>query len=179
VRKSGCHSPGKHPRTKNGLKDASTDPNQIQTWWLRWPQASIGLVTGAASGTFVVDADNEPARQKLDEFGVLPPTRTVKTARGWHLYFRYPTDGVIRNDAGKLCSGIDIRGEGGYVLAPPSLHPSGVRYELRTEDPIAPAPEWLLERLRRQLRVFLKGDVTMRSPHWLERCSAPGFVPKR
>jgi hypothetical protein len=99
-----------------------------------------------------LDVDGEQglvAIQELRKYGYeLPPTLTVKTGRGCHFYFRYPEDALIRNSAGKLGPGLDIRGDGGYVLVPPSVHPSGADYQWMHEVAVAPAPDWLVERLK-------------------------------
>jgi hypothetical protein len=104
----------------------------------------------------VVDIDGESAQAVLEQLaaqhGAIPTTRTVSTGRGGgrHLWLRIPSDEDLGNTAGRLGAGIDTRGRGGYVLAPPSRHPSGRRYtwEEAAETPIAEAPDWILERLR-------------------------------
>lgn len=116
---------GKHPRTEHGLKDATQDENTIREWWTRWPQANIGLLTGAVSGVIVLDIDPRHGGDKTIEalqkqFGDLPLTWSVKTGGGgWHLYFKHP-GGRIGNSAGKIGEGIDLRGDGGYIVFPPS-----------------------------------------------------------
>jgi hypothetical protein len=122
-----CKPGGKEPLTANGYLDASTDNSRITAWWNRWPEANIGMPTGERSGFWVLDVDKDRwgfgTLEALEaEHGALPPTYTVKTGRGgMHLYFRYPTDGsTIRSSSGKLGMGLDVRGEGGYVLVPPS-----------------------------------------------------------
>ena len=145
---SACTSPGKHPRTTHGLKDATTDPRQIREWWEQWPGANIGIATGAESGLAVIDVDPRHGGT-LEALGDLPPTCTVRTGGGgWHLYYQYPSGIAIRNNAsGKLGKGIDMRGEGGYVVAPPSLHVSGQRYTWSNPSEIADLPEHIVVRL--------------------------------
>lgn len=134
--RGGCN-PGKHPRfhpedLRNGLKNATTDPKQIRRWWSRWPDANIGVPTGAASGRFDVDV-NKGGQESLDtleaEHGKLPNTLRINT-RGdnYRLVFNCPPGERISNSAGELGLGLDIRGDDGCVVAPPSLHPSGDRY---------------------------------------------------
>jgi putative DNA primase/helicase len=123
-------SAGKHPRVKGGFKVATTDAQQIEAWWIKWPDASIGIATGAASGLIVIDIDGEQGLATLkalvDQHGFLPRTAIVKTARGWHLYFAMPaTCARIPCSTG---NGLDVRGDGGYVVAPPSIHLSGHVY---------------------------------------------------
>jgi len=159
-RKQNCSSPGKHPRTEHGLKDGSKDTRQIEQWFARWPDANLGILTGQVSGLIVLDVDGEDGKASLKALTAahapLPKTLCVKTGRagsdgkrkGCHYYFRAPTDAVIRNSAGILGAGLDMRGEGGYVVAPPSLHPSGRLYEwLAPEQAIADPPAWLAAKL--------------------------------
>lgn len=143
-----CASPGKHPRTKNGCKDASDQPLVICQWWNHWPNANIGVATGPSSGIAVVDIDPRHGGDKSwKEFSVkylLPPTLSVNTGGGGlHLYYKYPTQG-IRNKT-NLLPGIDIRGEGGYIVAPPSIHASGDAYQWANGLPILEFPSELLE----------------------------------
>ncbi len=145
-----CESPGKHPRTAHGLKDASRDPATIREWWTRWPDANIGIVTGAESGILVLDVDGKQGEQSLIElerrYGPLPDSYTVRTGGGGqHLYFLWPKGADVRNSQSRIAPGLDIRGNGGYVVAPPSVHASGARYEIN-ESAIPPVlcPGWLL-----------------------------------
>jgi hypothetical protein len=144
-----CKPRGKEPLTGNGCKDATTDLALIAQWWQQEPEANIGVATGAASHCFVLDIDGEDAEAELkkleEQHGALPPTIEVITARGRHLYFEWP-DMPVRNSAGKVGPGLDIRGEGGYVLAPLSVHPTGRAYawSVDTANAFAQAPAWLL-----------------------------------
>ena len=159
-RKRNCSSPGKHPRTEHGINDASADAGRIKRWWQQCPEANVGIVTGQASGLVVLDVDGEEGKASLEALtaalGSLPKTLCVKTGRtgtdgaraGCHYYFRYPAGLLVRNSAGIVGKGLDIRGEGGYVVAPPSLHPSGRYYDWHVPgQSLADAPPWLLERL--------------------------------
>ncbi len=129
----------KHPyKGTNGSKDASTDPEIIKQWWFKHPFADVAIVTGQASGLVVIDEDYDEEKGKdgihevhkwESENGELPPTWTALTGRGgYHLYYRIKDNDLLKNRAGIL-DGVDVRGEGGYVIAPPSLHPNGKRYE--------------------------------------------------
>lgn len=146
---------GKHPRTAHGLNEASTDPVVIAGWWRRWPKANIGIRTGSASGLVVLDVD--PAHggaRTLSELGrggnhLKTTARVLTGGGGWHAYYAHP-GGDVPNDAGRrLGAGLDVRGDGGYVVAPPSRHPSGIPYRwyMRMQREVAPLPEWLAERL--------------------------------
>ena len=157
--RSNCPSPAKHPRTANGLKDATTDPVVIEQWWSRWPTANVAVATGVTAGLVVVDIDprhdgDESVVELELRYGGLPRTAESLTGGGGrHLFFIHP-GGSIRNRA-KLAglSGIDIRGDGGYVVAPPSLHISGAHYRWREDHrpdqiPLAALPAWLHDLLR-------------------------------
>jgi putative DNA primase/helicase len=148
-----CKRPGKHPLTKSGVKDATKKPEKIDEWWDKWADANVGIATGSASGVFVLDIDGAEGKASLRALearhGALPKTVTVKTGRGRHYYFRCDAVGV-RNRAGHPGPGIDIRGDGGYVIGPASVHVSGVTYRFVEgrglgEVKVAAAPPWLLE----------------------------------
>jgi putative DNA primase/helicase len=159
-----CGSPGKHPHTKQGLKEATLDEAQIRDWWRRWRDANIGVATGEISGLVVLDVDGQAGEQQLEvleaEFGELPDTaRTITGGDGLHYLFAHPGE-IIRNTASKkLGPGLDVRGDGGYIVVPPSLHWSGQRYEWLDERDPEPMPLWLLEKLREP------APVTVSSPH--------------
>ena len=131
---------GKTPLTPNGFKDATTDPIQINRWWEKWPDANIGIATG--SGLIVLDVDGEKGRESLAKLSDLPATLQVSTGKGEHYYFR--AGSPVRSNQGKLGDGLDIRAEGGYVVAPPSVHPSGHVYSWMNNNPIAQFPFDLL-----------------------------------
>lgn len=127
----------KSPCTPHGCKDAKTDPGAIRAWWKKWPDANIGIATGSKSGGIVViDVDidenkgiygNDSLREWEHDNGELPETwRSITGRGGYHIFYR--TDEVIKNTT-NLYPGIDIRGEGGYIIAPPSLHKNGREYE--------------------------------------------------
>jgi putative DNA primase/helicase len=159
--RAGCSSAGKHPRTRSGLKDASSDPNQVTAWWASWPDANIGLVTGAASGLLVLDVDvdhdgDKTLRMLEAEHAPLSLTVTAQTGGGGNHYLFAHPGGVVRNSAGRLGRALDLRGDGGYIVAPPSNHHSGGTYRwlLPPEEvDLARPPEWLLERIRRKHHV--------------------------
>lgn len=144
---------GKVPATLHGLNDASGQEDTIAKWWTRWPDHGIGVATGEASGFWVIDLDSVEARDAFAalqaENGDLPHTVAAKTGKGWHVYWQMPEGVSIRNSASKIAPGVDVRGTGGYVVAPPSIHPSGGRYGwIAGRDPdsveIAQPPDWLL-----------------------------------
>jgi hypothetical protein len=116
---------GKTPLTKNGFKDASIDFDQIVKWWTQWPDANIGIATGKISGFWVLDIDGEYP----EDWPAVGASPTVKTARGAHCYFKYPDGQEVKSQNKIQGEDIDIKGDGGYIIAPPSVHPSGVCYE--------------------------------------------------
>ena len=136
----------------------SADPQEIAAWFARWPDANVGIVTGAVSQLVVIDVDAqhsglESLAELERENGPLPETVEALTGGGGrHLYFAQTRAG-LRNRVG-VRPGIDLRGEGGCVVAPPSVHPSGRRYAWvagRAPDEItlAAIPVWLLDSIRR------------------------------
>lgn len=144
----------KRPRLKDWPKQATTDSEIIRDWWVQMPDSNIGLATGRESGFFVLDIDpkndgDEHLEALLAEHGPLPYTFTVRTGSGGtHYYFRMPDDFEPTNSPGRLKgTGIDVRGEGGQVLAPPSRTVIG-EYRVKTVAEVSPAPEWLLDLIR-------------------------------
>lgn len=115
----------KAPLTKNGFKDASIDTAKIIEWWTQWPDANIGIATGKVSGLFVVDIDGEYP----SDWPSLPPATVVKTGRGFHHYYEYPQGQDIPSKTKLNKQSVDIQSDGKYVVAPPSIHPTGGRYE--------------------------------------------------
>lgn len=146
-----CPRPAKHPLIAGGVRSATADADQIHRWWARWPWAGVGIATGARARLAVVDLD--PAHgataslERLDPgHQPLPPTLSARTGGGWHRYYQAPA--CISNTAGRLGAldlpGVDLRGEGGYVVAAPSPHPSGARYAwVADPSPLAPLPSWI------------------------------------
>ena len=145
-----CTKPGKHPREQwRQYQKAMMGDGQVRTWWRRWPGASVIVLTGELSGLLVIDVDPRAGGDESLRDLNLPPTVTSLTGGGGqHLWYRYPHGSGITIGAG-LLPGIDWRGEGGYVIAPPSLHASGQRYAWEPgyapdEHELAPLPAHLL-----------------------------------
>lgn len=163
-----CAPRGKRPLTEHGVNDATTNDEQITAWWTQTPDANIGIATGRDSNLIVIDIDGTDA---ADHYGRLilqhgpagPPHATdgasVQTGRGWHLWFAHPPRVDLRNSASRLAPGIDIRANGGYVIAPPSIHPTGGRYQW-----VDPIPETGLPRL---------------NPEWVRALITPPTPPAR
>ncbi|EWY36758.1 hypothetical protein N825_25325 [Skermanella stibiiresistens SB22] len=160
-----CRAGGKEPCKadgffEHGCRDATSDPDRVRALWRRWPSANVGLACGPDSGVWVLDSDIDAAKGKdgeatlgrlVAEHGALPETlRQLTPSGGIHRIFANPVGLDVRNSSQKrLGNGLDTRGEGGYILAPPSIHPNGGRYAWATdaEVPIAEAPAWLLAML--------------------------------
>jgi putative DNA primase/helicase len=145
--------PGKHPianLVRHGSKDAATDENTIRAWWHRVPDANIAVATGKESGVVVIDIDGPEGEASFAELeklhGPIPGTAEVVTARGRHLYLEYPACVERIKSCSRQDLKIDIRGDGGYVVAPPSIHHSGKSYAFRDlVTPPAVCPDWLVE----------------------------------
>lgn len=159
--KADCESKGKHPLSKRGLSDATRDRQQLEKWWKVNPQANVGLATGEDNGVIVIDVDpkhggSESLLDIEEKHGQLPETWEVATGGGGvHLYYRYPAGAGVYSRNGWL-PGVDIKSDGGYVIAPPSNHASGNRYAWAEgckpgELPLADVPAWLLELLPRKV----------------------------
>lgn len=156
-----CTSPGKHPLESlvpHGLLEATTAAAQIEDWWTKRPSASVAIRTGAESGLVVIDIDDrhggDVTIMNLQcEYGLLPPTFTVTTGGGGaHYFFKHP--GIpIRSRVNVLGTGVDVRADGGYVVAPPSRHVSGNVYAWDEDlgpdsgGQAADIPPWVLVRL--------------------------------
>jgi hypothetical protein len=155
-----CHNPdctatGKHPRTINGFNDATTDEAVIRAWWeYDFPRSNIGIRTGAVSGLVVLDEDprhggDESLRQLEAKYGPLPETPTALSGGGGrHFYFQHPGFHV-RSRGDVLGVGLDVKGDKGSIIAPPSLHASGRLYKWAPgkspeQVQLAPLPAWLL-----------------------------------
>jgi putative DNA primase/helicase len=142
------------------VKDATTEAETIRRWWAQYPYANIGVATGPESGLFVLDVDpRSGGKESLSELerlhGPLPATVQSQTGGGGaHYLFQYPTDGTVIGNATSVAGfpGLDIKGDGGFIVVPPSIHATGARYEwVNPPDrgALAVAPDWLLSLLRR------------------------------
>ncbi len=138
----------KRPLTEHGRTDATTDPQQIQTWWCSWPRALASIATGERAGVVAIDIDLDEHQSGFDSLELLdvvvhPHTVTAHTPRGGvHLLFRHPGHHV-KTIAGKLGPGIDIRGDGGSLTLPPG---PGRRWDpiLGLDTPLADFPAWAI-----------------------------------
>ncbi|MGB8478669.1 MAG: bifunctional DNA primase/polymerase [Acidobacteriaceae bacterium] len=147
-----CELKGKRPLTTNGFYDATRDVAQLELWRAQFFGCNWGMPTGRASGIFVLDADGQMGRDSLAALAAegltMPVTRIVRTGNGLHYYFAMPPGVDIPCSTSKIAPGCDVRGDGGYVIAPESIHPNGNAYEfVDPNTPIADAPAWLLGRV--------------------------------
>lgn len=135
------------------LQTKKPSDSDLAEWFRRWPNANVGVVTGEISNLVVIDIDpkhgGDGSLERLQQrFGPLPPTvEAITGGGGRHLYFAHP--GVLVRNCAGLAQGIDLRGDGGYVVAPPSVHPSGQRYAWvpgRSPQDMSPSPlpRWLI-----------------------------------
>lgn len=157
-KRENCPSPGKHPRVWKGVNEATMDVRQIIRWWTRWPQANIGLAMGKGSGIVCLDVDprhggDASLAELIEQHGDLPETAAVTTGGGgFHLFFQYQQT-QFKNSSSKLAAGLDIKTDGGYVVAAPSRHASGKNYVWQSDAPPADMPAWLLKLLSECTRV--------------------------
>lgn len=159
----------KAPYTPRGFKDATCDEAAIREWWRKWPDAGIGIPTGVASGWLVLDIDPRHGGDAalcslIEQYGDMPETMEVETGGGgYHIIFEYPELAALGNSRGRLPEGIDVRGEGGYVVAPPSVLASGKPYRLRNDATPAPVPDWLIRLLTEEKPSATPPDAETRS----------------
>lgn len=149
-----CRAAGKHPIFRGWQTVATNDTYLVRRWWEAWPLANIGLVMGGPERLVTIDIDGNEGRESLEtlqrEHGALPPTLIQVTGRdtgGEHRLYRVPESlnlYAIRNRC-RLAAGIDVRSEGGLIVAAPSIHPSGRSYRWVNKLPIGDLPEWLYQ----------------------------------
>jgi len=190
-----CRPRGKTPLTVHGVKDATTDEAQIREWWAKWPDANIGIATGKKSGFFVLDVDGDSGAESLreldKEIGGLPEALRSRTGTdGEHIFFRYPEREIGNKQSFR--PGLDIRGEGGYVIAPPSIHPNGQPYTwplgkdtplpeplddlldiIQPKERTVSTPPW--RRMRKDVKRVADAhgtSVTERASKYLQECEA-------
>jgi putative DNA primase/helicase len=167
-----CNPETKSPLIRDWPHIATTDLEIIATWTKLFPTAMVGIVTGKRSGIVVIDTDLDQTKgldgdAALLDLGELPDTPTVRTPRGgYHRYFRYDSQRPLRNSAGQLGAGIDIRGDGGYVIAAGSINSHHQKYEwylpIGLVD-IADAPDWIFAKLQKT-PALLKSSSDQKPP---------------
>jgi Bifunctional DNA primase/polymerase, N-terminal/AAA domain/Primase C terminal 2 (PriCT-2) len=145
-----CNPLDKRPLCAHGFKDATVDPDTIKSWWTQWPNAMIGVPMGPESGVFCVDLDRKENvdgvatwNQWISELGEPEPTRQHSTpSTGRHMVYIWEA-GIRSIPLNKLGPGIEIKGDGGYIIVPPSRMADGREYVGNNLEPVA-APKWLL-----------------------------------
>lgn len=152
--KESCSHPGKHPMwhrddLQRGHKDASRDYEQVDRWWTRWTEANIGIPTGAINRLVCIDADARDGKVGIESLGALlngtKPTDTLLAksgSDGRHVYFLLEEGDYIPSRIG-FRKDLDVKGESGYLIAPPSNHVSGGKYEWIKLQPPIPLPDYL------------------------------------
>lgn len=168
--KPDCKASGKHPLIPDWPNQWTQDINQVDKWLKRWPNLNLGIVTGFASSVVVLDIDGpegeESLRQLEEKRGPLPETwEAVTGGGGRHIYFSCPANVSELKNAVKFLPGLDIRANGGQVLAPGSLHYTGAYYEWELlhhpeEVELAGMPDWLFT----IIRDFCKQDAGKKYP---------------
>ena len=154
--KADCKSPGKHPIGRlapKGRNSATTDPETIRRWWGQYPHANVAIATGPESGLVALDIDprngGNESRKKMEHLGNFPITPIAYTGGdGEHILLKHPSNGQkikSKEEVGGF-AGIDQKGDGGYIVAPPSNHISGSKYtwKIPPDTPLAKIPEWLM-----------------------------------
>lgn len=142
---------GKRPLGRlvvHGLHDATLSAVRVQQWWAARPDANVGVATGQKAGIVVIDVDGEVGMKTFhrlrEKHGPCGNPAWVQTGSGgWHAYYAHPGQ-QVPNSAGRLGAGLDVRGDGGYVVAPPSIHPCGDAYTWHRKSKPGSLPAWLL-----------------------------------
>ncbi|MDA2924365.1 bifunctional DNA primase/polymerase [Acidobacteria bacterium AH-259-L09] len=143
-------SKGKHPRTRNGFKDATTNPETIKKWWKRWPDANIGIPTGSQTGLVALDVDprnggNESFYKLQEQNGRLPTTKSQHTGGGGqHFLFQHPQKKTVKSRDLDGYKGVEVKADGAYILVPPSKTERPYRWVDAKQKPAA-LPLWLLD----------------------------------
>jgi hypothetical protein len=156
-----CRHRSKEPLTMHGLKDATTDGATIRDWWRKWSSANVAIVLGSDSGIVALDVDprhggDAALSELILEHGPLPDTpHSLTGGGGHHFLFRHP--GGKMKAMHLLADGLELRADGAYIVAPPSVHPTGNVYSWEVaghfEDVVpAPLPAWLRVALREAAR---------------------------
>lgn len=161
-----CDRPGKHPRVRwLAYQEKRPTEQEVRSWWRRWPQANVIVLTGKVSGIVAIDVDPRHGGDESMVGVTIPDTvRTLTGGGGVHHIYRHP--GRHLPNATNVLPGVDFRGDGGYILVPRSSHISGTRYEWDTSahpEDIEPAdlPPWFLDALDSGTR-YAAGTHTVR-----------------
>lgn len=154
-RKTDCSHPGKHPMWDGWKDKATANRIEILARWQMYPQANVGVVTGKRSGIVVLDVDTREGKRITKHKGLRPTRAAITGSGGWHIYWK--ADREYPNRVG-IFSGVDVRGENGYVVAPPSIHANGVLYEWHREGETIAPPRWFHEAMKRKAYTRKESD---------------------
>lgn len=185
-----CGSPGKHPKTRHGLSDAATDERTVTEIFEgeTYESTNLGVCTGREANLVVIDVDVAKGASLSDLFLIVPEsvmhsTSHVRTGGGFHFLFQYPTGTEIRNSTSKILPNVDVRGNGGYIVAPSSMHLSGKRYEyLNDVDELKPFPDAFIAKLlvrKSSARATPTGDVINNGSRNATMASIAGSMHRR
>jgi hypothetical protein len=166
---------------------ATTDVDEVRQDFNHWPEANVGIVTGPKSGIFVVECDTleghdvdgiASLEKVVNEHGALPKTLIAESPSGsLHHYFKYPDSVKIKNSASKIAQGIDVRGDGGMVVAPPSVKPGVGSYVWLNDYDIADAPDWLLTMCKEEPAKSSPAPVQYQAVDHAEVATALAVIP--
>ncbi len=178
-----CNARDKTPLTPKGFHDATVSVDIIRAWWANWPDAMIGMPTGEKTRFWVLDIDDPEAFEAACTIP-LPPTRRVDTGKGYHLYFKYDPAKPVRNAQKHpkrgwpfpTLPGAETRGDGGYVIVPPSIHPNGRQYQWHDDTGITDAPTALLGIVRKAPKASPGNDDDGQRPGAKPSNAASGFM---
>jgi hypothetical protein len=172
-----CRPCDKTPLVRDWQHIATTDEQEIRMLHQKHSGCNWGIVTGGASGIWVLDVDGPKGEASLkdliEQYGHISHGFTVRTGKGLHLYFAWPVTGALRNSAGRIGDGLDVRGEGGYVLAPGSIHPSGAVYVVAENGPVPDAPNWIIQ------MAMVPAEAEAKGKEAIAGCITPGGRHRR
>lgn len=151
-----CRSPGKHPRIRGGVHNATNDEYQLEQWANQWPSTNYGVACGPVSDLLVIDVDQSHDGMQAwasltADHDAIDTVTSITGGGGLHLYFRHPGE-PLKNSVGKIAPGIDVRAANGHVVLPGSTHVKGTYEWQAGRDPesieLAEVPEWLMNLMR-------------------------------
>ena len=182
-----CKNEGKHPRTPRGVHDATTDEATVRAWWEKWPGANIGVAAGRESDLVIIDVDprhggGETWDLLTSEDEHIDGLMVGTGGGGQHAYYRWPSgEWNITIGSNSLGPGIDHRGDGGYVVAPPSEHLSGRAYfwDVIDDDELPELPQHIAARLHKKVEDYDSKPATDgKGPPWWAVLRRAGLTPE-
>lgn len=140
-----CSSPAKHPLVFNSFRSATNNVSLIQTWLNKYPLCNWAIATGRSSNLIIVDVDLDKNGGESIKLLKIPATYTVLSGNGYHYYFSLPPKYHNLRSFTAILPGVDIKANGGYIIAPPSTHINGHQYEIYLDMPPVPFPNSILK----------------------------------